>query len=173
MEYRFSFVALWSAAIFPLTGYPPTGKDSWAYVFGRFKEHGLNHVRFHSWCPPEAAFQAADKLGFYLQVECGSWANQGSTIGDGGALDSFIYREGDRILEAYGNHPSFCMMAYGNEPAGENQDGYLGELVEYWKSKDHQAGSIPLPQDGPSSLRTSTTIARLQGSSIGGRALKA
>ncbi len=69
-------------------------------------------------------------------MECGSWANQGSTIGDGSALDSFIYREGDRILEAYGNHPSFCMMAYGNEPAGKNQESYLGDLVEYWKSKD-------------------------------------
>ncbi len=125
-------------AIFPLSGYPPTDENAWIYLFGRVKEHGLNHVRFHSWCPPEAAFAAADKLGFYLQVECGSWANQGSTIGDGSPLDSFIYQEGDRIMEEYGNHPSFCMMAYGNEPAGKNQERYLGELLEYWKSKDQR-----------------------------------
>ncbi len=123
-------------AIFPKTAYPPTDEDSWTYVFGRIREHGLNHVRFHSWCPPEAAFDAADKLGFYLQIECGSWANQGSTIGDGSSLDSFIYREGDRILEEYGNHPSFCLMAYGNEPAGKNQEVYLGALLDYWKKKD-------------------------------------
>jgi hypothetical protein len=122
--------------IFPLTGYPPTDEAAWLHLIGRCKEHGLNHLRFHSWCPPEAAFRAADKMGFYLQVECGSWANQGSTIGDGSPLDSFIYQEGDRILEAYGNHPSFCMMAYGNEPAGEHQEQYLGRLVDYWKSKD-------------------------------------
>lgn len=123
-------------AIFPLTGYPPTDEDSWNYIYGRIKEHGLNHVRFHSWCPPEAAFEAADKLGIYLQVECPSWANQGSTIGDGSTLDSFIYKEGDRIMGEYGNHPSFCLMAYGNEPGGKNQEKYLGDLVEYWKSKD-------------------------------------
>jgi hypothetical protein len=122
--------------IFPLTGYPPTDEASWIYLISRCKEHGLNHIRFHSWCPPEAAFRAADRLGFYLQVECGSWANQGSTIGDGSPLDEWIYQEGDRILEAYGNHPSFCMMAYGNEPAGRRQEEYLGKLLEYWKSRD-------------------------------------
>jgi hypothetical protein len=122
--------------IFPLTGYPPTDEAPWVYLISRCREHGLNHIRFHSWCPPEAAFRAADKLGFYLQVECGSWANQGSSIGDGSPLDEWIYQEGDRILEAYGNHPSFCMMAYGNEPAGRNQEEYLGRLLDYWKSKD-------------------------------------
>ena len=122
--------------IFPLTGYPPTDIDSWVKVFSRFKEYGLNTVRFHSWCPPETAFTAADKLGFYLQIECSSWANSGTSIGDGGVIDDFIYKEGDRILEAYGNHPSFCMLAYGNEPAGENQNAFLGKLLTYWKAKD-------------------------------------
>ena len=32
--------------------------------------HGLNNLRFHSWCPPEAAFAAADEVGFYFHVEC-------------------------------------------------------------------------------------------------------
>jgi hypothetical protein len=122
--------------IFPLTGYPPTDEASWEHILNRCKAHGLNHIRFHSWCPPEAAFKAADKLGIYFQVECSSWANQGSTIGDGSPTDDFIYAEGDRILQVYGNHPSLCMMAYGNEPGGVNQNQFLEELLHYWKSKD-------------------------------------
>src|SRR5450759_1545316 len=123
-------------AIFPLTGYPPTDVKSWEKVLQTCKDYGLNHIRFHSWCPPEAAFIAADKLGVYFQIECSSWANQGTSIGDGGVIDDYIYKEGDRILNEYGNHPSFCMMAYGNEPAGKNQKEYLGKLLAYWKAKD-------------------------------------
>jgi hypothetical protein len=124
--------------IFPLTGYPPTDIKSWLKVLQTFKDYGLNTVRFHSWCPPEAAFSAADKLGMYFQIECSSWANSGTTIGDGGTIDDFIYKEGDRIISAYGNHPSFCMLAYGNEPAGINQNAYLGKLLTYWKAKDNR-----------------------------------
>jgi hypothetical protein len=124
--------------IFPLTGYPPTDLNSWIKVLQTFKEYGLNTVRFHSWCPPEEAFTAGDKLGMYFQIECSSWANSGTSIGDGGALDDFIYKESDRILSAYGNHPSFCMLAYGNEPAGANQNVFLGKLITYWKTKDNR-----------------------------------
>jgi hypothetical protein len=124
--------------IFPLTGYPPTDIKSWLKVLHTFKDYGLNTVRFHSWCPPEAAFAAADELGMYFHIECSSWANSGTTIGDGTAIDDYIYKEGDKILEAYGNHPSFCMLAYGNEPAGNNQDAYLGKLLTYWKAKDNR-----------------------------------
>ncbi len=123
-------------AIFPLTGYPPTDIKSWEKVLQTCKDYGLNHIRFHSYCPPEAAFLAADKLGVYFHIECSSWANQGTSIGDGGLIDDYIYKEGDRILNEYGNHPSFCMMAYGNEPAGKNQKEYLGKLLAYWKAKD-------------------------------------
>jgi hypothetical protein len=122
--------------IFPLTGYPPMDEAAWKRIIGIVKDHGLNHIRFHSWCPPEAAFVAADELGCYLHVECASWANQGATIGDGKPVDTYIYAEGDRILKQYGNHPSFCMLAYGNEPAGKNQKAYLGKLLNYWKEKD-------------------------------------
>jgi len=100
------------------------------------KAHGLNHIRFHSWCPPEAAFTAADECGVYLQIECASWANQGSSIGDGKPIDDYIIRESKRIVREFGNHPSFCMMAYGNEPAGKNQVSYLEEFVSYWKKTD-------------------------------------
>jgi hypothetical protein len=123
-------------AIFPKTGYPSTDVNEWKRIFQVCKAHGLNNMRFHSWCPPEAAFQAADQTGIYLQVECSSWANQGSSIGDGKPIDNWLYQEAESILNAYGNHPSFCMMAYGNEPAGENQREYLADFVNHFRSMD-------------------------------------
>ena len=124
--------------VFPKTGYPPADLASWERVFTICKNYGLNHMRFHSWCPPEAAFHAADKLGFYLQVEGPSWANHGVTLGDSLPIDQYIYDETNSIENAYGNHPSFCMLAYGNEPAGRNQVEYLGKFVTYWKEKDNR-----------------------------------
>ncbi len=123
-------------AIFPKTGYPATDIEEWLRIFNICRAHGLNHMRFHSWCPPEAAFEAADQTGFYLQVECSSWANQSTTIGDGKPFDKYVYQESERMVEAYGNHPSFCMMVYGNEPGGANQISFLTEFVEFWKNKD-------------------------------------
>ena len=123
-------------AIFPKTGFPPTSTTEWLRIFNICRAHGLNHVRFHSWCPPEAAFDAADQTGFYLHVECSSWCNQSTTLGDGNPFDKYLYEESERMVEAYGNHPSFCMMAYGNEPRGKNQGSFLTEFVNYWKSKD-------------------------------------
>ena len=125
-------------AIFPKTGYPPTDIDSWKRIVKICQAHGLNHMRFHSWCPPEAAFTAADELGFYYQVECSSWANSESSIGDGKPIDEWIYNESESIVKEYGNHPSFCLMAYGNEPGGSNQQKYLGDFVNHWKSKDNR-----------------------------------
>src|SRR3569833_1115822 len=80
-------------AAFPLTGFPPTDLNSWLRILETCKAFGLNHIRFHSWCPPEAAFEAGDRLGFYFQIECSSWANQGAAIGDGQPLDKFIHEE--------------------------------------------------------------------------------
>lgn len=118
--------------IFPLTGYPAMDNDYWTKIYRQCKAHGLNHVRFHSWCPPRAAFEVADSMGVYLQVECAGWA----TVGNGSYSDQWFRNESDRILKEYGNHPSFCMMAYGNEPDGANQATYLAGLIDYWKSKD-------------------------------------
>jgi hypothetical protein len=123
-------------AAYPKTGFPPTDIASWMRILNICKSYGLNHLRFHSWCPPDAAFEAADRSGFYFQIECASWANQGATIGDGKPLDQYIYDESNRIVKAYGNHPSFCLMDYGNEPAGKNQVKYLTDFVNYWKKKD-------------------------------------
>jgi hypothetical protein len=118
--------------IFPRTGYPATSVDEWKRIYGVLKAHGLNHMRFHSWCPPEAAFDAADEMGVYLYVECAAW----TTVGDGKPIDAWLYRESEHIVQAYGNHPSFCMMSYGNEPDGKSADRYLADFVNYWKNKD-------------------------------------
>ncbi|MGF2411607.1 exo-beta-1,4-galactosidase [Ferruginibacter sp.] len=123
-------------AVFPLTGFPPAKKEDWIKIFTIAKEHGLNHMRFHSWCPPEAAFAAADLTGFYLQPEAPTWPNHGVSIGDNKPIDQFIYDETNRMVKAYGNHPSFCMLASGNEPAGKNQAKYLAGFIQYWKQKD-------------------------------------
>ncbi len=123
-------------AIFPKTGYPATGPEYWQKIYSAVKSHGLNHVRFHSWCPPEAAFDMADEMGVYLQVECGSWANQSTELGSGFPVDEYIRAESKRIIAEYGNHPSFVMMAYGNEPGGPNYTAYLTEFVNFWKEND-------------------------------------
>lgn len=135
-------------AAFPITGYPPVDKASWLKEFTMIKEHGLNHVRFHSWCPPEAAFQAADELGLYLSIECSSWANDGryapqdstlsASLGYGRGVDRFIMDESENIVHTYGNHPSFCFMSYGNEPGGMHYEKYLTEFINHWKSKDNR-----------------------------------
>jgi hypothetical protein len=75
-------------------------------------------------------------MGMMYHIECAAWVNSGPTIGDGRPIDKFLYEESDRILKAYGNHPSFCLLAYGNEPAGRNQAKWLGDLITYWKQKD-------------------------------------
>ena len=103
---------------FPNTGYPPMDVESWLKVFKRCKAYGLNHMRFHSYCPPEAAFMAADLVGFYLQPEGPSWPNHGVRLGRGEPIDKYLMDESVAIANEYGNHPSFTFYAFGNEPAG-------------------------------------------------------
>jgi hypothetical protein len=96
---------------FPLTGYPAMDVASWKKIIQTCKDYGLNGMRFHSWCPPEAAFEAADELGFYLQPECGLWADFGSP-----QMKQWLDDETARLLAAYGNHPSFILLSPSNEP---------------------------------------------------------
>lgn len=121
--------------VFPKTGHPPTDVTSWKRIIRIAKSYGLNLIRFHSYCPPEAAFEAADELGIYFQIET-CWANQSTTIGDGKPVDEWVYRETARILKAYGNHPSFVLMPYGNEPTGKTMRAYLNEYVAHFKADD-------------------------------------
>lgn len=96
---------------FPLTGYPATDVASWKKIIQVCKDYGLNGMRFHSWCPPEAAFMAADEMGFYLQPECGLWADFGSPV-----MRQWLNDETARLLASYGNHPSFILLSPSNEP---------------------------------------------------------
>jgi hypothetical protein len=121
--------------IFPKTGHPPTDVEDWKRVLRVARGYGLNLLRFHSYCPPEAAFIAGDEMGFYFQVET-CWANQSTTLGEGLPVDQWVYDETSRILKAYGNHPSFLLMPYGNEPGGNQAIAYLTKYVEHFKAVD-------------------------------------
>ncbi|MEI8340144.1 MAG: glycoside hydrolase family 2 TIM barrel-domain containing protein, partial [Verrucomicrobiota bacterium] len=118
---------------FPLTGYPPMDVDGWKAVFKTVKRWGLNHVRFHSYCPPEACFTAADEEGVYLQIELPLWVGKIGAAGDDKRAD-WIHTEAVRILRCYGNHPSILMMSLGNELEGEFS--YLEPLVQELQKLD-------------------------------------
>lgn len=118
--------------IFPKTGHPPMDREGWHIAFGSIKDHGLNHVRFHSWCPPRAAFEVADALGLYLHIETPVWCKLGSDP----QLDGFIRSEAERITAEYGNHPSFVMLTVGNEIAGSGLHAWLERFLEEWRQRD-------------------------------------
>ena len=117
--------------IFPLTGTPPTDERGWMKVFTTAREYGLNHLRFHSWCPPEAAFRVADKMGFYCQVELPNWSLK---VNQDSATAKFLYQEFDNIIRNYGNHPSLCIISCGNELQPDFK--FLNELTHYMKTQD-------------------------------------
>ncbi len=123
-------------AAFPRTGHPPLDVEAWRTELRTIKAYGLNHVRFHSWCPPEAAFAAADELGVYLQVEASCWPNQSTTLGDGKPVDAWLEAETGRILRAYGNHPSFAFFSACNEPGGPHHEAWLRQWVARRKAED-------------------------------------
>jgi hypothetical protein len=104
---------------------------SWKRILGIYQAWGLNHVRFHSWCPPEAAFVAADDLGIYLQPEPGMW----NPFSRGSDLTKMLYEESQRMIDAYGNHPSFVLLSPSNEPAGRWKET-LPEWVAHFRKID-------------------------------------
>ena len=113
------------AAVWPLTGHVAMSTEEWLKYLGTCAEYGINHIRFHSWCPPEAAFEAADRLGIYLQPELPFW---GAFDSADSTLMSFLHKEGENILREYGHHPSFRMMALGNELWGDISK--MAEFIE-------------------------------------------
>jgi hypothetical protein len=119
--------------IFPLTGRPPMGKPEWATLIKQAKDYGLNHLRFHSWCPPKAAFEAADEAGFYVQVELPHWSLK---VGEDEGTNAFLRAEADKMIKDYGNHPSFIFMAMGNELEGDAS--FLNALTKDLKQKDNR-----------------------------------
>lgn len=141
---------------FPLTGYPSTKIEDWERIFKIYKEYGLNHARFHSWCPPEAAFKAANRIGIYLQAEASIWIDwwmsedmkikgrpEMDTKGHPKGLgldpirDSFVIDEMHRVIDTYGNHPSFTMFCIGNE-LGNSDFDVMKQWVADLKIKDNR-----------------------------------
>jgi beta-galactosidase len=120
-----------SGGDFPLTGYPATDVPEWKRIFRLCQSYGLNGMRFHSWCPPDAAFTAADELGFYLQPECGLW----SPFRLGGVYTAYLDAESAAIVQAFGNHPSFILLSPSNEPAG-NYGKITPAWAAAWYAKD-------------------------------------
>lgn len=126
-------------AIYPLTGYPPMEKSVWAKNFRTIKSYGLNHVRFHAWCPPEAAFSAADEVGVYLSVEMPLWLNRdvcGIEVGEDSIHRSYYMQEALTISKTYGNHPSFLMFSNGNENMGDFE--LLEDIIQQIKACDNR-----------------------------------
>ncbi len=131
---------------FPLTGYPNTDKESWLKILKAQKDQGANQIRFHTWCPPQAAFDAADELGILLSPEAGIWIDGWMTstfpylkgLGKGPeSVDQFVRNELRRILDAYGNSPSFFSLSIGNE-LGSSDFAKLGEWMEACKQYDNR-----------------------------------
>jgi hypothetical protein len=120
-------------AQFPLTGHPPMDKAAWLKMLRLLKDFGLNHVRFHTWVPPDAAFDAADELGIYLQPELPN--GEDSIVRD--AARGVPWRQAEllRILDTYGNHPSFVQMAMGNEAKTPHIEA-LKALVQQGREHD-------------------------------------
>ncbi len=119
------------ACVFPLTGHPPMDTAGWTRVFRIAKSYGINHYRFHTWCPPEAAFEAADREGIYLQPELPFWGNLEN--------DTLVHRMMDEalaLLKSYANHPSFVMFSAGNELWG-GQDN-VEDLIAALKKIDNR-----------------------------------
>ncbi|MGB4660566.1 MAG: sugar-binding domain-containing protein [Mobilitalea sp.] len=122
--------------VYPYTGYPPMDLKSWKEFFATTKAYGLNHVRFHSWCPPEAAFEAADQLGVYLQVEGPVWMDDwtGYLVGSYEEHYRYLPKEAKRIIDTYSIHPSFCIYSNGNELNGDFK--LLEKMIEILRERN-------------------------------------
>lgn len=119
--------------ISPLTGYPSMHEKDWIDFYTTMKNYGINHVRYHSWTPPRAAFQAADKCGIFIQPELPLWGSY--TTGDTIQFN-YMQREGEKIMQAYGNHPSFVLFALGNELVGDTT--LMAKITNYLREKDNR-----------------------------------
>lgn len=122
--------------LYPKTGYAPTDVASWMTIFGIAKEYGINHYRYHTACPPDAAFTAADLLGVYMAPELPFWgtvAEEGEEGYDERERD-FLFQEGFRILREYGHHPSFLWLSLGNELWGSKD--VLNRMMRAYREAD-------------------------------------
>ena len=121
----------------PRTGSPPLDVGSWKRFFSIVRDHGLNHVRFHSWCPPEAAFAAADETRRSIcRLRWLPGRTRAPRLGDGKPVDAWIDAETDRILAAYGNHPSFAFACACSRPGGDSAGKWLSGWISRHRARD-------------------------------------
>lgn len=122
--------------IFPLTGYAPMDLNSWLRVYGTSKEYGLNHYRYHTCCPPKAAFLAAAYLGIYVQAELAFWGSIYNKEEEQCNINQqeFLLEEGIRALDAFGDLPSFFGMSMGNELWGSKEE--INRMIGVLKTHD-------------------------------------
>ena len=122
--------------IFPKTGFMPTDVAEWLRVMSISMDYGMNHYRYHTCCPPEAAFIAADMLGIYMEPELPFWGTIAAKGEEGynETEQEFLIEEGFRMMKFFGNHPSYCMMSLGNELWGSVDR--LNDIIGEFKSKD-------------------------------------
>ncbi len=109
--------------IFPHTGYAPTDVESWRKVLQTAKAYGINHYRFHTCCPPDVAFTAADELGIVMSPELPFWGTiyEPGEEGYDETERAFLIEEGFRMLREFGHHPSFVFLSMGNELWGSKK----------------------------------------------------
>lgn len=119
--------------LYPKTGYTPTDVASWMTILGIAKEYGINHYRYHTACPPDAAFTAADLLGVYMAPELPFWGTVAEEGYDERERD-FLFQEGFRILREYGHHPSFLWLSLGNELWGSKD--VLNRMMRAYREAD-------------------------------------
>lgn len=125
-----------NCCVFPETGHPPMTKAAWKKVLRSYAEYGVNCMRFHSWCPPEAAFIAADEMGMLMQPELSQW-NFKDAFADEKSRDYYT-KELFAILKVLANHPSFVMLTFGNElQYTEEGSVYAGKLLD--KARDYDS----------------------------------
>ena len=135
------------ACVFPLNGYAPMDTGEWIRIFRIVRSYGINHYRYHTWCPPRAAFEAADRVGIYMQPELPLWEDLGIKLTDmrgnveirtgspeGEERIKYVTGEGLSILKEFGNHASFCMFALGNELNGDRE--LMASMVDKFRKSD-------------------------------------
>ncbi len=135
-----------NCAAFPETGYIPTDPEIWRGILARYRAYGVNCVRFHSHCPPEAAFTAADEAGMLMQPELSHWDPEHAFASP--ESRACYAAEAKRILRSLANHPSFVMLSLGNElhyaeDARDFVTGLLRELRAEDPTRLYADGSNP------------------------------
>lgn len=132
-------------AVFPHTGYPPMDVTEWIRILTIIKSYGINHIRCHSWCPPQAAFEACDIMGMYLLPELPHWGGVGrrpkTVEGDveqkRDVYDNtteYLIKEGYRLFDEFGNHASFVMFEIGNELSGDRNE--IAKIIGNFRKYD-------------------------------------